>query len=227
VSIGQAIIEFVREAGGGALLGGVTGGLAFAAMRGIDEYSIELMISLALASGTYGLAQSIGVSGPVAVVVAGLIIGSIGVQYAVSRTSQDYLQKFWSMTDELLNALLFLLIGLEFTVIELRWSFITAAGLTVLLSLAVRAFSIAVASLPLNLHAPNKLRAIILLTWSGLRGGISVALVLSLPPSPYREALVTACYGVVIFTMAVQGLSLDPIADRLYPQKDNQGGVAR
>jgi monovalent cation:H+ antiporter, CPA1 family len=218
VSVGHAALEFAREAGGGALLGTVTGGLAFAAMRGIDEYTIELMISLALASGTYGIAESLGVSGPVAVVAAGLIMGSVGVQYAVSRT-HEYLQKFWSMTEELLNGLLFLLIGLEFTVIELRWAFVTAAGLTIPLSLVVRGCSIVVASLPLNLRGPNKLRAIALLTWSGLRGGISVALVLSLPPSRYREALLTACYGVVIFTMVVQGLSLDPIASRLFPQK--------
>jgi CPA1 family monovalent cation:H+ antiporter len=223
VTVGHAVIEFAREAGGGALLGAATGGLAFAALRGIDEYNVELMISLALAAGTFGVAESLGVSGPVAVVVAGLIMGSVGVRYAVSRRTHDYLRNFWSMTDELLNAILFLLIGLEFTAIELHWSYMIAAGLMVPLSLAARGFSIAVASLPLNLHAPNKLRAIALLTWSGLRGGISVALVLSLPTSVYREPLVTACYAVVIFTMVVQGLSLDRIAGRLYPQHADQG----
>jgi CPA1 family monovalent cation:H+ antiporter len=215
----DALTTFVREAGGGALLGAFAGGLAFAAMRGIDEYNIELMISLTLVTLTYGVAQRLGVSGPVAVVVAGLIMGSIGVRYAVSERTRDYLHKFWSLTDELLNALLFLLIGLQLAVIELRWSFLVAAALAIPLSLLVRAVSIISPSLPLNLYAPAKSRAVALLTWSGLRGGISVALALSLPVSPYRGALVTACYGVVIFTMVVQGLSLERIAARLYPSR--------
>ncbi|MGH7091652.1 MAG: cation:proton antiporter, partial [Stellaceae bacterium] len=208
---------FLREAGGGALLGLCTGALAFAAMRGIDEYRIELMISLALVTGTYGMAQTLGVSGPVAVVVAGLLIGSVGLRYAVSSTTHEYLMKFWSLVDELLNALLFLLIGLEFAAIELRWSFLAAASLAVPLALGVRGISIALAGLPLNLSAPNKMRAVGLLTWSGLRGGISIALVLSLPDNPYNPALVAACYGVVIFTMTAQGLSLGRVAAWLYP----------
>lgn len=213
-------LDVVREAAGGALLGLATGAFAFVATRGIDDYGIELMISLALVTGTYGLSERLGVSGPVAVVVAGLLMGSIGVRYAVSGTTHDYLQKFWSLTEEVLNALLFLLIGLEFAAIDLRASFVLAALLAVPLSLVVRGLSITLASLPLHLGAPRKLRAISLLTWSGLRGGISVALALSLPPSPYREALVTACYGVVIFTMLAQGLSLRRVAQRLYPAED-------
>lgn len=215
----SVLLAFLREAGGGVLLGLATGGLAFLAMRGIDEYGIELMISLALVTGTYGFAESVGVSGPVSVVVAGLLMGSVGVRYAVSGTTHDYLSKFWSLIEHLLNALLFMLIGLQFAAIDLQWSFIAAAGLAVVLSLVVRGVSILLASLPLNLHAPNKLRAISLLTWSGLRGGVSVALVLSLPASPYRPALVTACYGVAIFTMIVQGLTLQPVAAHLYPEE--------
>jgi Na+:H+ antiporter len=219
-------VDFMREAGGGALLGLAAGGLAFAAMRGIDEYNIELMISLALVTGTFGIAQTLGVSGPVAVVVAGLLMGSVGVRYAVSGTTHDYLQKFWTLVDELLNSFLFLLIGLELAAIDLRWTFIVAAGLAIPLSLAVRGLSITIASLPLNLGAPHKLRGIALLTWSGLRGGISIALALSLPLSPYREALVTACYGVVIFTMTVQGPSLERVGSWLYPSQDQTPGGA-
>ncbi len=214
-------LDFLREAGGGALLGVAGGGLALTAMRGIDEYNIELMISLALVAGTFGLAQTLDVSGPVAVVVAGLMIGSIGIRYAVSGTTEDYLKKFWSLTDELLNSFLFLLIGLEFAAIDVRWSFVAAAGLAILVSLAARGLSITVASLPLNLGAPRKLRGITLLTWSGLRGGISVALALSLPLGPYRAPLLTACYGVVIFTMIGQGLSLGRVAARLYRNQDS------
>jgi len=215
-------LDFIRVTGGGALLGLTAGGLAFVAMRGIDEYNIELMISLALVTGTYGLAQTLGVSGPVAVVVAGLLMGSVGVRYAVSGATHDYLQKFWSLTDELLNSFLFLLIGLQFAVIDLKWTLVMAAALAIPLSLAVRGLSITMASLPLNLGARRKLRGISLLTWSGLRGGISVALALSLPIGPHRDALVTACYGVVIFTMIVQGLSLGHVAAWLYPNENRQ-----
>jgi Na+:H+ antiporter len=210
-------LEFVRQAGGGVLLGLAAGGLAFAAMRGIDEYNVELMISLALVACTYGVAQSLGVSGPVAMVVAGLLMGSIGVKYAVSGTTHDYLQKFWSLTDELLNALLFMLMGLEFAAIELQWGYIAATALAIPLALLARGLSIAAASLPLHLGSPDKSRAVALLTWSGLRGGIAVALALSLPANPYREELVTAAYGIAIFTMVAQGLSLGRIASWLYP----------
>ncbi|MBV8755197.1 MAG: cation:proton antiporter [Hyphomicrobiales bacterium] len=199
------------------LLGLAAGELAFAAMRGIDEYNVELMISLALVTCTYGVAQSIGVSGSVAMVVTALLMGSIGVKYAVSGTTHDYLQKFWSLTDELLNALLFMLMGLEFAAIQLRGSYIAATALAIPLALVARGLSIAVASLPLHLDRPRKPQAVALLTWSGLRGGIAVALALSLPASPYREELVTAAYGIAIFTMTVQGLSLGRLAAWLYP----------
>jgi CPA1 family monovalent cation:H+ antiporter len=219
LSASGVALHFLQEAVGGTLLGLATGGLAFIAMRGIDDYGVELMISLALVTGTYGLAQPLHVSGPVAIVVAGLLMGSIGVRYAVSDTTHDYLHKFWLLTDELLNALLFLLIGLEFATIELAPAYIAAGALAIPLALGVRAISITLAGLPLNLGTPNKLRAIALLTWSGLRGGISVALAISLPSSPYFEALVTVCYAIVIFTMIVQGLSLGRVAAWLYPKR--------
>lgn len=212
-------LDILREAGGGFLLGGVAGGVAFLATKGIDEYTVELIISLALVTGVYGLAQTIGVSGPVAVVVSGLIMGSIGVRHAVSAATHDYLSKFWSLVDGLLNALLFLLIGFELVAIPLKPAYLAAAGLAIPLTLAVRLVSVAVPGLPLNFGAPHKSRAIALLTWSGLRGGISVALALSLPASAYREPFITACYAVAIFTMVVQGLSLEPVTRRLFPQK--------
>lgn len=212
------VLRFLRDAGGGALLGLATGGVAFLATRGIDEYNTELIISLALVTGTYGLAQTFGVSGPVAVVIAGLMMGSIGVRYAVSGTTHDYLSKFWSLTDEVLNALLFLLIGLQVAAIPLQSSSLLAAGLAIPLALVIRAVSVAIPGMPLNLSAPHKLRAVALLTWSGLRGGISVALALSLPQSGAREPLISACYAVVIFTMLVQGLTLGRFAERLYPE---------
>lgn len=219
LSVGGVALHFLQEAFGGAVLGLATGGVAFIAMRGIDDYSIELMITVALVTGTYGLAQALQVSGPVAIVVAGLLMGSIGRQYAVSDTTHEYLHKFWLLTDELLNALLFLLIGLEFATIELAPAYLAAGALAIPLALIVRAISITLAGLPLNLGTPKKLRVIALLTWSGLRGGISVALAISLPEGPSFDALVTSCYAIVIFTMIVQGLSLGRVAAWLYPKR--------
>jgi monovalent cation:H+ antiporter, CPA1 family len=211
------VIEFCRAAGGGAVLGLVTGFLAFVAMRGIDEYGIELMISLTLVAGTYGIAEAIGVSGPVAVVIAGLIMGSIGVRYAVSDTTHEYLGKFWSLIDQLLNALLYFLVGLEFATVAIDGRLAIAALFAILLVLAGRALSIAIPGVPLNLHAEHKLKGIAVMSWSGLRGGISLALALSIPVGEVRTPLITVTYAVVIFTMLVQGLSLGSVARRLYP----------
>jgi CPA1 family monovalent cation:H+ antiporter len=219
-TVGEMLLDFVREGGGGAVLGLATGGMAFVVMRSIDEYNIELLISLALVAGTYALAQHLGVSGPVAVVIAGLLMGSVGARYAVSDRTRDYLRRFWSVVDELLNSMLFLLIGLEIALIDLRTPYLVAAALAIPLALGVRAASSLAASLPLNLEARHKARGVTLLTWSGLRGGISIALALSLPASPYREALLTACYGVAVFTMLAQGLTLGWVASRLYPSHD-------
>lgn len=213
-------VEFVREAAGGAVLGSVTGGIAFFAMRGIDEYGIELIISLALVAGTYGLGQTIGVSGPVAVIVAGLIMGSVGVQYAVSGTTHDYLSRFWRLVDELLNAVLYLLMGFEFAVVTIGWREALAALVITVLAVVARALSVAVPGLPLHLKAPRKARALAVITWSGLRGGISLALALSLPQQPIRAPLIAAAYAVVVFTMLVQGLTLHNVVNRLYPPAD-------
>lgn len=144
------------------------------------------------------------------------------MKYAVSERTHDYLEKFWSVTDEVLNAMLFLLMGLEFAAIDLRWNYVAAAGLAILLSLVARGLSISMASLPLNLGASHKLRGISLLTWSGLRGGISVALALSLPTSEFREPLITATYAIAIFTMIAQGLSLQALARWLYAGLDSR-----
>jgi len=214
---GVWIVAFLREAGGGALLGLTTGMAAFVAMRGIDEYSIELMISLALVAGTYGLAGTLDVSGPVAVVVAGLIMGSIGNRYAVSERTHDYLARFWGLVDQLLNALLYFLVGLEFATVAFDWRLGEAAAAAIALSLGARAVSIAIPGVPLNLGAEHKLRGLAVMSWSGLRGGISLALALSIPAADFRAPLITVTYAVVIFTMLVQGLSLDWLCRRLYP----------
>ncbi len=214
-SVSAGLREFLLEAGGGGLLGLATGYLAFVAMRRIDNYNLELTISLALSTGTYSLANWLGMSGPIAVVVAGLITGNQGARLAMSETTRRNLMTFWSLIDELLNAVLFLLIGFEILQIELSPANLAAGAIAIPLALAVRALSVFVPTILLHLRAPNKLGAFALLTWGGLRGGISVALALTLPRTGLRESLLTVCYTIVVFTIVVQGTTM-PYVIRLF-----------
>jgi Na+:H+ antiporter len=224
-SVDSIAMDFVREAFGGGVLGLVAGYAAYAVMRQIDEYNVELMISLALVTATYSMAQAMQMSGPIAVVVAGLVIGVQAKQHAMSERTREHLYTVWSVFDEILSALLCLLIGLEILVIDIGTSgpMLVAAAIAAILSLVVRLVSVStLAFLLYGLRA--RLRAVTVLTWAGLRGGISMALALSMPDSDYRQPLLVACYGIVLFTMLVQGLTLERVAGRLFP-KDNSGGI--
>lgn len=218
-------LEFLLEAAGGALLGLVTGYIAYRAMRLIDEYNLELTISLALVTVTYSIAQRFGMSGPIAVVVAGLLIGNHATRHAMSELTRNNITTFWALVDELLNALLFLLLGLELLSVDFSridaWTI--AAG--ILLAVVVRLVSVTIPTVLLNLRRLHRGRGIAVLTWGGLRGGISVALALSLPPSPVRDQLLMVCYTVVIFTIVVQGLSMPWLITRLFgPQRQQFAG---
>jgi CPA1 family monovalent cation:H+ antiporter len=205
---------FVVEALGGAVLGLAGGYAAYRAMRAIDNYSVEVLISLGLVTGSYALASRIGTSGPIAVVVAGLLIGNRGPQYAMSDLTQRYLFGFWTLIDEILNAILFLLIGLEVLVLRFDPAFAWLAAASVPLVLAAR---LAAVSLPVIVLARwNRFVAgtIPVLTWGGLRGGISVALALSIPEVNEKSVILTATYTVVVFTILVQGLSLRRLVAR-------------
>jgi monovalent cation:H+ antiporter, CPA1 family len=220
---GPIALAFLQEAVGGALLGLVTGWVAYLAMRQIDEYRLELMISLALATGTYSLANALGMSGPIAVVVAGIIIGNKGVQYAMSETTRRHLLEFWSLVDEILNALLFLMIGFEILAIDYHSYALLAALAGIPIAIVVRAVSIVASSTFLHLRTPNKTGAIAVLTWGGLRGGISVAMALTLPASPYRDQLLAVCYAIVVFTIIVQGLTIERVMRRFFGTEEAAG----
>jgi CPA1 family monovalent cation:H+ antiporter len=206
---------FFVEALGGATLGLATGYLAYQAMRAIDEYSIEVLISLALVTATYAVASQLHVSGPIAVVVAGVLIGNRGAAFAMSETTQRYLFGSWNLIDEILNSVLFLLIGLEVLVLQFDLSLAPLALVAVPIVLLARFFAVAVPVALLSFRQPFVNGTIPILTWGGVRGGISVALALSIPAVTERPLLLAATYAVVLFTIIVQGLSLPAMVNHL------------
>ena len=208
VSPGSAVLLFLAEALGGAVLGLAAGWIAFLAMRSLDEHNIEVIITLALVSVTYAVAHKLHVSGLIAVVVAGLLIGNHGARLAMSDKTREHINTFWSLIDEILNSVLFMLIGFEVIAISFAPNILMAAVLTIPLALVSRLVAVATPISLLRLRLAFSPGAIPILTWGGLRGGISVALVLTLPPIPEREILLAACYAVVIFSIIVQGLTM-------------------
>ena len=212
-SLSGAALLFAQEALGGALLGLVLGLVAYMLLRAIDDRTVEILITVALVAGGYTLARTLHASGPIAMVVAGLFIGNHGRKYAMSERTTANLDTFWEVIDEILNALLFVLIGLELLILDLEPAWLLAAALAIPLMLAVRALCVALPVAALREGLPRG--TIALLTWGGLRGGISIALALSLPDSPARAPLLVATYTVVVFSILVQGLTLGRVARRL------------
>ncbi len=203
---------FIQEALGGAIFGMALGYAGYCLLKSIDSYQVEVLITLAMVTGGYALAQYLHLSGPIAIVVAGLMIGNQGRMLAMSDVTRERLDNFWELIDEVLNAVLFLLIGVEILLISFLPSYIYSALLIIPLVLISRFVSV---GLPVSLlkfknsYSPHVIK---ILTWGGLRGGISVALVLSLPAVPYREPLIAATYAVVLFSILVQGLTVGRVA---------------
>ena len=215
LSVGMALEHFVVEAFGGAAFGAVCGWLAYRMMLEIDDYPVEVLISIGLVMGSYAAADTIGLSGPIAVVVAGLLIGERGVTYAMSDLTQRYVHGFWTLVDDILNAVLFMLIGLEFLVIDFDWTHIAVAGLAVPLVLAARAVSVYLPFQVVRIRESFSHGIVAVLIWGGVRGGISIALALSLPSGPEHDIIVTATYAVVIFAVLVQGLTLQKLVKKV------------
>ncbi len=210
-TITEGAMILLHEAGGGIVLGAVLGGVLFAMLRGINNYQVEVLLTLAGVLGGYELASRLHVSGPLAMVVAGVIIGNHGRNLAMSDTTRRHVDLFWELLDEILNAVLFVLLGLEIVVIAYPHNGMLAAMAVVALTLLARLLTVGMpmASLKRWFGLPNDAWAI--LTWSGLRGGISVALALSLPAGPYRDLILALTYAVVVFSILVQGLTVKPL----------------
>ena len=210
---GEATVEhiallFVEEALGGIAFGLSIGFLAFLMLRSVDNYTVEILITLALVAGGYALAGAIHVSGPIAMVVSGLLIGNHGRAFAMSDKTREHLDTFWELVDEILNAVLFVLIGFEVLVLSFSSDIIIAGVIMVFVILLARYISV---SIPVTiLRTSHQFTAGVtnILTWGGLRGGISVALALSLPAGEARDIILPITYVVVVFSILVQGLTV-------------------
>ncbi len=202
---------FTQEALGGALFGFIIGYITFRMLASIDNYQVEILLTLALVLGGYALASALHISGPIAIVVAGLLIGNKGRRFAMSDKTRRHLDNFWELIDEILNAILFVLIGLEVLVLSFEMQYLWAGLMMIPVTLLARFISVGTPVAIMKLRQSFSPRIIRILTWGGLRGGISIALVLTLPDNEYREALLVVTYIVVIFSIIVQGLTISKL----------------
>ncbi len=208
VSASSIAFLFIEETVGGILYGLVIGYIAYSMIKSLDNYTVEILITLALVMGGYALASIIHVSGPIAIVVAGLLMGNHGRRLAMSDKTREHIDTFWELLDEILNAILFVLIGLEVLLLSFSSDYLLAAVIIIPLVLLSRFIAV---GMPVKLlgqfrtFSPN---AIKIMTWGGLRGGISVALALSLPTGFEREVILSITYIIVIFSISVQGLTI-------------------
>lgn len=205
---------FLQQAVGGIAYGICLGLVGYQLIRNLDDYKVEILITLAMVTGGYTLATYLGVSGPLAMVVSGIFIGNKGRQFAMSRAIRNNLENFWELIDEILNAVLFFLMGLELLVIEhdVHHIFIGLAAIAIVL--AIRFITVAIPISLFKLKRTYSPYFISILVWGGLRGGLAVALALALPASPYRSIIMTMTYAIVVFSVIVQGLTVKPLVQK-------------
>jgi len=214
LNTGYILLLFGQEAIGGIILGIILGFVGYKLFSSIDNYKIEVLITLAIVMGGYTLAHFIHVSGPLAMVIAGLITGNRGKSMGMSETTAEYVDKFWELIDEILNTLLFVLIGMELLIIRSNITIIIISVLLIVVILGTRFFSIWLPSIIIRLKEKIPRSTLIVLTWGGLRGGISIALALSVPDHLNKGILVTITYIVVCFSILVQGLTISKVAKK-------------
>lgn len=215
VTVAQIAWLFIKEAGGGILFGGVLGYIGFYVLRSIDNYVIEVLVTLAIVMGGYLVADLLHLSGPLAMVVAGIITGNKSRAEGMSDVTRDYVDKFWEMIDEVLNAILFLLIGFEMLIVPFTPGLLWLGFISIFIVLLARFLSVAIPISVLKRRTAFEKNAIPILTWGGLRGGISVALALSLPKSMFSDVFVSITYIIVLFSIIVQGLTIGRFAKRI------------
>ena len=198
----------LRELGGALVLGLAAGLVTYRMLKRVDNYQVEVLLTLALAMGLYALADALHLSAPIAVVVAGLFLGNRGRAFAMTDKTREHVDTFWELIDEMVNVVLFLLIGLELLVLPIESGWLVAGLLAIPVVLAARGLSVAAILGSLGWVKTQPKGAIAVLTWGGLRGGISVAMALSLPPNDSRSLILTLTYFVVVFSILVQGVTV-------------------
>jgi CPA1 family monovalent cation:H+ antiporter len=220
-SASAVALLFLQETFGGAAFGLLAGYIAYLLLRSVDDYQVEILISLALVLGGYALANALHMSGPIAMVVAGLLIGNRGRTFAMSDTTRRHLDTFWELIDEILNAVLFVFIGLQVLTMPLEGRFILPALFAIPVTLLARFIAVGVPMRALAMRKKLPPHATKILTWAGLRGGISVALALWLfqllgeEHATARNTLMVCTYAVVVFSIMVQGLTIGRLLGRL------------
>tara|TARA_B100000686_G_C16697469_1_gene921375 strand:+ start:153 stop:1418 length:1266 start_codon:yes stop_codon:yes gene_type:complete len=220
VGVNAIVGFFVREAFGGALLGLIAGYGAFLLLRKMDDYVIEVITTLALVTGAYSLALHLHVSGPIAMVIAGVFIGNTGRKLAMSELTRMHVTEFWHLVDEILNAALFVLIGFEVIMLSHEGEIIVLSVFAILVSLFARWSAVFIPMTSLSSLIKKDKGDVIILTWAGLRGGISVALALALPSITEKSIILTATYAVVVFTILIQGLTIKPLIIKIHGSKN-------
>lgn len=215
-TVGQAAWLLVKEAGGGFLLGVALGIGASRAMRKIDDYKVSVLITLSVVMGGYLIASALHFSGPLTMVFAGLIIGNFKKRWAMSPTTKDYLDKFWELNDEILNAILFLFIGFNLLVVKDINNYWLPGLACIVLVLFSRYISIWLPTKFIRFREKFSKGTIKILVWGGLRGGVSIALALSIDDGPYKDSIIAITYFVVVFSIVVQGLTIGKLASKVF-----------
>jgi Na+:H+ antiporter len=213
------VLELIAtEAVGGIAFGLAIGWVVYRMLRSVDNYTVEILLTLALVTGGYALATLIQVSGPLSMVVAGLIIGNRGRAFAMSETTRRNLDLFWKLADEFLNAALFVWMGLEILVLSFTWMKLVAGLIAIPVVLLARFLSVGSTIGALKSRKRFPPGSVLILTWGGLRGALAVAMALSVPPGAARELIVPATYVVVVFSILIQGLTIKPLLARRWKE---------
>jgi CPA1 family monovalent cation:H+ antiporter len=203
----------LHEAGGGLLLGVLLGWVTSRLMREVDDYIISVLVTLSVVMGGYLIARQLHISGPLTMVAAGLFMGNFNVNFKMKSVTQDYLIKFWELIDEILNAVLFLFIGFELLMIKDLQNFVIPGIIAIVVVLLARVISIWGPTQFMSFRSRFSPQTIKVLIWGGIRGGVSIALAMSIPKNEYSTAILSITYFVVVFSIIVQGLTIGKVAN--------------
>ncbi|PZP38382.1 MAG: sodium:proton antiporter, partial [Pseudopedobacter saltans] len=203
----------LREAGGGLLLGVLLGYSASRALRVVDDYIISVLITLSVVMGGYLIAREMHISAPLAMVAAGLFMGNFSESFKMKSETQDYLIKFWELIDEIMNAVLFLFIGFELLLIKDLNEYLVAGGICIMIVLLARWVAIFIPTKFMAFKYRFSPQTVKVLVWGGIRGGVSIALALSIPVNEYSQIIISITYCVVVFSIIVQGLTIAKVAN--------------